>query len=82
MCNWVHLPDKQNPNQRLCGNPGHPYCEEHQKEMDHIKQLDEDWKEIGATHIAVCETQGWLPLSTRRFLAPVRNLRTETRFPV
>jgi hypothetical protein len=55
MCNWVFLPDKQNPNQRPCGNPGHPYCAEHQAEMDYIHRLDDDWKEIEATHQAVCD---------------------------
>jgi hypothetical protein len=55
MCDWVHLPDKQNPNQRLCGKPGHPYCAAHQREMDYIHRLDDDWKEIEATHKAVCD---------------------------
>jgi hypothetical protein len=54
MCDWVYLPDKQNPNQRLCDKPGHHYCEEHQAEMDYIHRLDEDWKVIEATHRAVC----------------------------
>ena len=55
MCNWVLLPDKQNPNQRLCGRPGHPYCEEHQAEMNYIRSLDNDWKESEATHEGVCD---------------------------
>jgi hypothetical protein len=49
MCRWVHLPDKQNPNQRLCGRPGHPFCGEHQAEMNYIRSLDNDWKEGEAT---------------------------------
>jgi hypothetical protein len=49
MCSWVLLPDIQNPNQRLCGNPGHPYCEEHQAEMNYIRSLDNDWREFETT---------------------------------
>jgi hypothetical protein len=49
MCNWVLLPDKQNPNQHLCGRLGHPYCEEHQAEMDYIHRLGDDWNEVEAT---------------------------------
>jgi hypothetical protein len=41
--------------ERFCDKPGHPYCEEHQREMDYILSLDEDWKEVEATHKAVCE---------------------------
>lgn len=49
------MPDKQNPNQRLCGRPGHPYCAEHQLELDYIHSVNQDFEEIERTHKAVCE---------------------------
>jgi hypothetical protein len=55
MCNWVHLPNKENALPSTCKNEGEPYCPEHQAEMDYIHTLDEDWKEIEATHKAVCD---------------------------
>jgi hypothetical protein len=30
---WVHLPSIEGPG-RLCGRPGHPYCWEHQYELE------------------------------------------------
>jgi hypothetical protein len=53
-CNWVYLESRTSP-ERFCGKPGHPYCEEHQREMDAMQQADKDWDEILATHEAVCE---------------------------
>ncbi len=53
-CSWLFLASRTTP-ERFCGKPGHPYCSEHQAEMDYIHRLDEDWKEIEATHKAVCE---------------------------
>jgi len=35
--------------------PAHPYCPEHQREMDAMQQTDKDWDEILASHEAVCE---------------------------
>jgi hypothetical protein len=55
MCNWVHLPDKQNPDQRLCGRPGHPYCLEHTREIDVMEQAYKGWDEILAALSALCE---------------------------
>lgn len=49
MCNWVHLPDRQNSTERRCPEEGEPYCEEHQAEMNYIRSLDNDWKESEAT---------------------------------
>jgi len=48
-CNWLFLASRTAP-ERLCGGPGHPYCEEHQTEINYIRGLDNDWKEIEATH--------------------------------
>jgi hypothetical protein len=31
----------------------HPYCPEHQQLMDYLQQLDDDWRGIEATHLAV-----------------------------
>jgi hypothetical protein len=38
----------------FAAKPGHPYCLEHEREMDDIRRLDDDWEEIEATHRAVC----------------------------
>jgi len=32
----------------------HPYCPEHQQLMNYLQQLDDDWRGIEATHLAVC----------------------------
>jgi len=53
-CSWLFLASRATP-EHLCGKPGTPYCPEHQAEMDYIHRLDEDWKEIEATHKAVCD---------------------------
>lgn len=41
--------------ERFCGKPGHPYCPEHQREIDAMEQSDKDWNEILVSHQAVCE---------------------------
>jgi hypothetical protein len=53
-CSWLYLESRNTP-ERFCGKPGHPYCAEHQREMDAMAQADKDWDEILATHRAVCE---------------------------
>jgi hypothetical protein len=54
MCSWLYLASRTTP-ERFCGNPGHPYCPEHQREIDAMEKSDKDWDEILATHEAVCE---------------------------
>lgn len=51
---WLYLAAKNSPEQ-FCTRPGHPYCAEHQREMDAMEQADGDWDEILATHKAVCD---------------------------
>ena len=53
-CSWLYLASRTSP-QRFCDKPGHPYCPEHQLEMDAMEQTDKNWDEIIATHEAVCE---------------------------
>jgi len=54
-CCWLYLASRNSP-ERFCDKPGHhPYCPEHQREMDVMHQADKDWDEILATHPAVCE---------------------------
>jgi hypothetical protein len=53
-CSWLYLASKNSP-ERFCIKPGHPYCPEHQREMDAMEQDDKNWDEILATHEAVCE---------------------------
>jgi len=33
MCNWVFLPDKENPIERRCPEQREPYCVEHDAEL-------------------------------------------------
>jgi hypothetical protein len=53
-CQWLYLASRIIP-EHLCGKPGDPYCPEHQREINLIHSLDDDWKEVEATHRAVCE---------------------------
>ena len=53
-CSALYLASRTTA-QRFCDKPGHPYCPEHQREMDAMAQADKDWDEILATHRAVCE---------------------------
>ena len=52
-CSWRYLTSGTAP-ERSCCKPGHPYCPEHQREIDAMQQADKDWDEILATHEAVC----------------------------
>ncbi len=53
-CQWLFLASLTTP-ERLCGQPGDPYCEEHRKLTDDLKQLDDDFNEIEETHRVVCD---------------------------
>jgi hypothetical protein len=53
-CQWLHLASLTTE-EHLCGKPGNPYCEEHQREMDYIHSLDDDWKETEASRKPICE---------------------------
>jgi len=57
-CEWAFLPALDDKVESACGAPvddDSRYCAAHQEEMDYIHTLDEDWKEIEATHRAVCD---------------------------
>ena len=54
LCSWLYLASRTTP-ERFCGKPGHPYCPEHQREIDAMEQDDKNWDDILATHEAVCE---------------------------
>lgn len=51
-CRWPFLASME-----LCGKPGHPYCAEHQCEIDAMERAEEDWHEILATHRAISEEE-------------------------
>jgi hypothetical protein len=68
-CQWLFLASRTTP-ERFCGKPGHPYCPEHQAEMDYIHSLDNDWKEIEATHKAVCDEPRGRVTKTHLFPKP------------
>ena len=53
-CSRLYLASRTTA-EHFCDKPGHPYCPEHQHEMDALEQADKDWDEILATHQAVCE---------------------------
>ena len=50
----VTLESRTTP-QRFGDKPGHPYCPEHQRQIDAMEQSDKDWDEILASLQAVCE---------------------------
>ena len=48
-CEWVFLPARDEPNERVCGAPidgDSRYCAAHGEEMDYIHSLDDNWKEV------------------------------------
>ena len=53
-CQWILLASRSTP-EHIFGEPGDPFCPVHQKVMDYLKQLDDDFEEIEKTHKAVCE---------------------------
>jgi hypothetical protein len=53
-CQWLFLGSLTTA-ERLCGEPGHPYCDEHRNVLDNLKQLDNDFVQFEPTHKAVCE---------------------------
>jgi len=53
-CSWLYLASRNSP-ERFCDKSGHPYCPEHQREMDAMVQSDKDWDEILASLQAICE---------------------------
>jgi len=53
-CGWLFLASRATL-ERFCGKPRHPYCPEHQREIDAMEQADKDWDEILAALSAVCE---------------------------
>ena len=63
-CCWVYLASRTSP-QRFCDKSGHPYCPEHQREIDFMEKSDKDWDEILASLQAVCEE----PREVRRLCA-------------
>jgi hypothetical protein len=38
-CSWLYLASRNTPG-RFCDKPGHPYCPEHQREIEYLEQLD------------------------------------------
>jgi hypothetical protein len=53
ICSWLFLASRTTPEQ-VCGKPGHPYCPEHQREIDMMEQTEKDWDEILAALSALC----------------------------
>jgi hypothetical protein len=53
-CCWLYLASRTTP-QRFCEKPGHPYCPEHQREIDAMMQSNKDWDEILASLQVVCD---------------------------
>ena len=53
-CCWLYLASRNSP-ERFCDKPGHPYCPEHQTEIDAMEKSDRDWNETLASLHAVCE---------------------------
>lgn len=55
VCNWVHLPDRDNALPSTCTKEGEPYCPAHTRLLDYLVRLDWDSKEIEETHKAICD---------------------------
>ena len=55
-CGWLYLASRTTA-ERFCDKPGHPYCPDHQREMNAMQQTDKDWDEILATHRAISEEE-------------------------
>jgi hypothetical protein len=53
-CSWLFLASRTTP-ESFCGKSGHPYCPEHEREMDAMEQADKDWDETLAALSALCE---------------------------
>ena len=53
-CLWRFLASRTTP-ERFRGKPGHPYCEEHRREIDAMEQTDRNWDEIFASFKALRE---------------------------
>ena len=51
-CRWQYLASLDTP-EHMCEKPGHMYCLEHQKVMEYLKRLDDDFEEIEGSHEAV-----------------------------
>jgi hypothetical protein len=60
-CCWLYLASRTTP-ERFCDRLGHPFCPEHQSEID---AMDKDWDEILTSLQAVCEE----PKEERRLCA-------------
>lgn len=60
MCNWVHLPNKENALPSTCTKEGEPYCPEHTRLLDNLERLDWESKEIEEMHRTLCdESMEW-----------------------
>jgi hypothetical protein len=53
-CQWLYLASKNSP-EHFCTNPGHPYCPDHEREMNLIHSVDDDWKAV--EHKPFCDEQ-------------------------
>jgi hypothetical protein len=76
-CSWLYLASRTSP-ERFCGKPGHPYCPEHQSEIDAMEQSDKDWDEILASLQAVCEE----PKEERKLCAVCNRRQVHADCPV
>jgi hypothetical protein len=76
-CVWVLLAS-QTTAERLCGEPGHPYCPEHQREIDAMEKSDTYWEEILASLRAVCEE----PNKEQKLCAVCNRRQVHTDCPV
>ena len=76
-CSWLYLASRTSP-ERFCGKPGHPYCPEHQSEINAMEQSDKDWDEILASLQAVCEE----PKEERKLCAACARRPVHTDCPV
>jgi hypothetical protein len=55
-CSSRYLASGTTP-EHFCDKPGHPYCPEHQREIDAMEQAGKDWEGILTSHRAICEEE-------------------------
>jgi hypothetical protein len=44
-CSWLYLASRTTP-ESLCGQPGHPFCPEHQDVIAYLEKMDWEHEEI------------------------------------
>jgi len=73
-CRWLFLASRTTE-ESFCGRPGHPYCEEHQQEIEYLEKLDweyqeieRSWETITSSHLPASRDSSWRPVQRLKIL--------------